>query len=125
MKERLAIIGSGIAGLGCAHFTHARYDLTIYEQETRLQGLRPVELGIVCGVGLLLLGLGHVLWALDRWRQAGFDANEAVLPAALVCILTAIVSPAWGRRALAGFLAGVVATAAYDATRLGLVCAGF
>lgn len=30
--SRLAIIGSGIAGLGCAHFLHARYELTIYEQ---------------------------------------------------------------------------------------------
>ncbi|MDB5097380.1 MAG: hypothetical protein JWM80_1801 [Cyanobacteria bacterium RYN_339] len=47
-----------------------------------------------------------------------------VLPAALVCMVTAIASPAWGRRALAGFLAGVVATAAYDATRLALVWAG-
>ncbi len=28
----LAIIGTGIAGLGCAHFLHARYDLTLYEQ---------------------------------------------------------------------------------------------
>ena len=30
--SRLAIIGSGIAGLGCAHFLHARHQLTIYEQ---------------------------------------------------------------------------------------------
>lgn len=28
----LAIIGSGIAGLGCAHFLHSRFDLTLYEQ---------------------------------------------------------------------------------------------
>ena len=28
----LAIIGTGIAGLGCAHFLHARHDLTLYEQ---------------------------------------------------------------------------------------------
>jgi predicted NAD/FAD-binding protein len=30
--SRLAIIGSGIAGLGCAHFLQRRFDLTIYEQ---------------------------------------------------------------------------------------------
>ena len=30
--KTLAIIGSGIAGLGCAHFLHPRYDLTIFEQ---------------------------------------------------------------------------------------------
>jgi predicted NAD/FAD-binding protein len=28
----LAIIGTGIAGLGCAHFLHRRFDLTVYEQ---------------------------------------------------------------------------------------------
>ena len=28
----LAIIGTGIAGLGCAHFLHSRFDLTLYEQ---------------------------------------------------------------------------------------------
>jgi predicted NAD/FAD-binding protein len=29
---RLAIIGAGVAGLGCAHFLHSRYDLTLFEQ---------------------------------------------------------------------------------------------
>jgi predicted NAD/FAD-binding protein len=35
---RLAIIGSGIAGLGCAHFLHSRTDLTVYEADTRPGG---------------------------------------------------------------------------------------
>ncbi len=30
--KTLAIIGTGIAGLGCAHFLHDRLDLTLYEQ---------------------------------------------------------------------------------------------
>ena len=30
--KTLAIIGTGIAGLGCAHFLHGRFDVTIYEQ---------------------------------------------------------------------------------------------
>ena len=30
--QTLAIIGTGIAGLGCAHFLHQRFDLTLYEQ---------------------------------------------------------------------------------------------
>jgi len=32
MQKRLAIVGTGIAGLGCAYFLHERFDLTIYEQ---------------------------------------------------------------------------------------------
>ncbi len=28
--EKLAIVGSGIAGLGCAHYLHSRYDLTLF-----------------------------------------------------------------------------------------------
>lgn len=31
-KQRLAIIGTGISGLGCAHFLHRDYDLTLFEQ---------------------------------------------------------------------------------------------
>jgi predicted NAD/FAD-binding protein len=30
--SRLAIIGTGISGLGCAHFLHRRHDLTLFEQ---------------------------------------------------------------------------------------------
>ena len=31
-RPKLAIVGTGVAGLGCAHFLHHEYDLTIYEQ---------------------------------------------------------------------------------------------
>jgi len=31
-RPRLAIIGTGVAGLGCAHFLHREFDLTIFEQ---------------------------------------------------------------------------------------------
>jgi predicted NAD/FAD-binding protein len=34
----LAIIGTGIAGLGCAHFLHRDYDLTVFEQDARIGG---------------------------------------------------------------------------------------
>lgn len=35
---KLAIIGTGIAGLGCAHFLHPHFDLTLFEQNTYAGG---------------------------------------------------------------------------------------
>jgi predicted NAD/FAD-binding protein len=37
-KPRLAIIGTGITGLGCAHFLHGRFDLTLFEQNDYVGG---------------------------------------------------------------------------------------
>src|SRR5690349_4545086 len=34
----LAIIGSGIAGLGCAHFLHRHFQTTVFEQDGRVGG---------------------------------------------------------------------------------------
>ena len=36
--EKVAIIGTGIAGVGCAHFLHKKYDLTIYEKNDYVGG---------------------------------------------------------------------------------------
>ena len=36
--KTLAIIGTGIAGLGAAHFLHKRFDLTLYEQNDYIGG---------------------------------------------------------------------------------------
>jgi predicted NAD/FAD-binding protein len=35
---RIAVIGSGIAGLGCAHVLGPRHDVTLFESDTRLGG---------------------------------------------------------------------------------------
>ncbi len=35
---RIAIIGSGIAGLGCAHFLRARHDVTVFECDAHIGG---------------------------------------------------------------------------------------
>ena len=36
--ERIAIIGSGISGLGCAYFLHQRYDITLFEAGSYIGG---------------------------------------------------------------------------------------
>jgi len=36
--EKLAIIGTGIAGMGCGHFLHKKYDLTLFEQDNYVGG---------------------------------------------------------------------------------------
>lgn len=36
--EKLAIVGSGISGLGCAHFLQRHYDLTLYEAAGHIGG---------------------------------------------------------------------------------------
>ncbi|MCW0217874.1 MAG: NAD(P)-binding protein, partial [Prosthecobacter sp.] len=45
---RLAIIGTGISGLGCAHFLHKRFDLTLYEAGDYVGGPGKPALS-VCG----------------------------------------------------------------------------
>lgn len=37
-NPRIAIIGTGISGLGCAYFLHQRYDLTLYEANDYIGG---------------------------------------------------------------------------------------
>ena len=37
-RPRIAIVGTGISGLGCAHFLHQRYDLTLYEASDYVGG---------------------------------------------------------------------------------------
>lgn len=37
-RERIAIIGSGISGMACAHFLHPHHEITLFEKESRLGG---------------------------------------------------------------------------------------
>lgn len=36
--KRIAIIGTGISGLACAHFLHRHHDITVFEKEKRIGG---------------------------------------------------------------------------------------
>ena len=38
MKPKLAIIGTGISGLGCGHFLHKDFDIHLYEQNEHIGG---------------------------------------------------------------------------------------
>jgi len=53
-----------------------------------------------------------------------YGMRYAVLPAAGAIVLISLRHPAWGRRAMLGWVAGVLATGVYDLLRLGLVHAG-
>ena len=62
--------------------------------------------------------------ALFGWVPLHVSAKFVVLPAIAGAIVLGLTHRAWGRLALVGFLAGVVATGGYDATRLALVWLG-
>ena len=37
-RQKIAIVGSGISGMACAHFLHPHHDITLFEKEDRLGG---------------------------------------------------------------------------------------
>jgi len=37
-RQRIAIVGSGISGLSCAHFLHPHHDITLFEKDDRIGG---------------------------------------------------------------------------------------
>lgn len=38
MREKIAIIGTGISGLACARFLHREHDITLFEKDSRIGG---------------------------------------------------------------------------------------
>jgi hypothetical protein len=78
---------------------------------------------------VLYLGLGFVAitalaFAYAEALPLPYGMRFAVLPAAGLLLLLSVRYPSWGRRALLGWVAGVIATGIYDLLRLGLVEAG-
>ena len=53
-----------------------------------------------------------------------YGFHYAVIPAYAVMTLVGLRYPAWGKRALLGLVAGMIATAIYDILRIGLMFAG-
>jgi hypothetical protein len=53
-----------------------------------------------------------------------YGFHYAVIPAYAVMLLIGLRYPAWGKRALLGLLAGMIATGVYDILRIGLMFAG-
>ena len=37
-REKIAIVGSGISGMACAHFLHPFHDITLFEKDDRIGG---------------------------------------------------------------------------------------
>jgi len=37
-RERIAVIGSGISGMACAHFLHSHFEITLFEKDDRIGG---------------------------------------------------------------------------------------
>lgn len=78
-------------------------------------------------MSLIALGwapIGALCLALFGVMPLDWSARFIVLPALAAAIAIGWRYPQWGKPALYGFLAGVVATAAYDVTRLTLVWLG-
>jgi hypothetical protein len=78
---------------------------------------------------VIYLGLGFaaitaLAFAYAEALPLPYGMRFAVLPAAGVLLLLSMRYPSWGRRALLGWVAGVIATGIYDLLRLGLVEAG-
>lgn len=76
---------------------------------------------------LALLGfvpIGALCLALLGLMPLHLSARYIVLPALVLSLLVGWLFPRWGRVAAIGFAAGLVATAAYDVTRLALVWVG-
>ena len=74
---------------------------------TRLQRLRPIELGIVSGGLLVLLGLAHVLLAVVRWGEADF--GELPYPQGVRVVVPAVTLAALGiQLAFSGFALAIL-----------------
>jgi len=115
--------GAGVAP--CTSLVAPRPSLSALGAKRRLQRSLP-ELSLL---HLFFLAMGFVpigclCIALFEWVPLFLSARFVVLPAAALTLVVGLRQPAFGRRALSGLLAGMVACAVYDVARLAFVWAG-
>lgn len=60
-RQRIAIIGTGVAGLGCAYFLHDRFDLTLFEQADYAGG-HTHTIDITSGPGAVAFDTGFMVF---------------------------------------------------------------
>ncbi len=60
-KRRIAIVGTGISGLVCAHRLHAKHDVTVYEAADRIGG-HTYTVDVVDGARSLRIDVGFIVF---------------------------------------------------------------
>jgi predicted NAD/FAD-binding protein len=81
--KTVAIIGTGIAGLGCAHFLHGKFDLTLYEKNNYAGG-HTNTISIAEGPSLVAIDTGFMVFnevTYPNLRRLFRELGVAVKPA--------------------------------------------
>lgn len=86
---RIAIIGTGIAGLSAAHFLHPRHDIVVYEREKRVGGhtrtltVRHGERAIAVDTGFIVFNTRNYPHLTKLFRQLGVAVEKSNMSFAL------------------------------------------
>lgn len=81
-RPRIAIIGTGISGLGCAHFLHKRFDLTLYEASDYVGGhtntVTVMEDGVEIPIDTGFMVFNHQTYPLlcRLFKELGVEAKR-------------------------------------------------
>lgn len=94
--------------------------LMVFRRPGRLRSLFPRLIFVALGYAAIT----SLAAAYAEAVPLPITASLVVIPAVVCVVITGLRNPLWGRRALVGWLAGIVATIIYDALRLALVQVG-
>lgn len=77
----LAIIGTGISGLGCAHFLHRHFDLTLFEQNGHVGGHTNTVTVLEAGTGRPLpIDTGFMVFNYETYPQLARFFGQLQVP---------------------------------------------